>query len=46
MVLELAVAAQAKYIVTFSLKDFRGVEHFGISSIKPRDFLVAIGELT
>jgi putative PIN family toxin of toxin-antitoxin system len=46
MLLELAVAAQATRIVTFNLKDFRGIERFGIEVVKPRDFLVEIGEIT
>ena len=45
MVLELAVAAQAKYIVTFNIKDFRGVERFGLEAIKPKAFLLEIGEI-
>jgi putative PIN family toxin of toxin-antitoxin system len=45
MVLELAVAAQAKRVITFNLKDFRGIERFGIVVVKPRDFLVEIGEI-
>ena len=45
MLLELAVAAQATRIVTFNLKDFRGVEQFGIVAVKPRDFLIEIGEI-
>ena len=45
MVLELAVAAQATSIVTFNLKDFRGIDVFGIQAMKPRDFLVALGEI-
>jgi len=45
MILELTVAAQATRIVTFNLKDFQGVEKFGIMAIKPRDFLVEIGEI-
>ena len=45
MVLELAVAAQATRIITFNLKDFKGVDQFGIAAVKPRDFLVEIGEI-
>ena len=45
MVLELAVAAQAKRIITFNIKDFRGIDVFAIEAMKPRDFLVEIGEL-
>lgn len=45
MILELAVAAKAEAIVTFNLKDFRGIETFGITAIKPGDFLAKIGAL-
>lgn len=45
MVLELAVAARATRIITFNLKDFRGVDLFGITAVKPRDFLVEIGDI-
>lgn len=37
--LELAVAAGAQYIVTFNVKDFAGVESFGIDAIRPGKFL-------
>ncbi|MCZ7670512.1 MAG: PIN domain-containing protein [Chloroflexi bacterium] len=43
MVLELAVAAQAERIITFNMKDFRGIDIFDIEAVKPRDFLVEIG---
>lgn len=46
MILELAVAAQCQYIVTYNQKDFRGAERFGISVITPQRFLQEIGELT
>ncbi len=39
MILELAIASQADYIVTFNLKDFRNIELFGIEAITPKDFL-------
>jgi putative PIN family toxin of toxin-antitoxin system len=39
MVLELAIASQCDFIVTFNLKDFRNVELFGIVAISPSDFL-------
>lgn len=39
MILELAIASQADYIVTFNLKDFRSIELFGIEAITPKDFL-------
>lgn len=35
MVLELAVAAQADYIVTFNTRDFAGSQAFGIDAITP-----------
>ncbi|MEL6771792.1 MAG: putative toxin-antitoxin system toxin component, PIN family [Bacteroidota bacterium] len=43
-VLELAVAAQAD-IITYNLKDFRGVERFGLRALTPRTFLTEIGVL-
>jgi putative PIN family toxin of toxin-antitoxin system len=39
MVLELAVVANAKYIITFNLKDFVGVDRFGIEVIELMSFL-------
>ena len=43
-VLELAVAAECKVIVTHNTKDFRGAERFGISVITPGEFLVLLEE--
>ena len=43
-VLELAVAAGCKAIVTHNIKDFRGAERFGISVITPGKFLVLLEE--
>jgi putative PIN family toxin of toxin-antitoxin system len=43
MLLELAVKAQCDYIITFNLRDFQGVEQFGISALRPREFLKIIG---
>ena len=45
MVLELAVAADCDYIVTFNSRDFVGVEQFGLQPITPQAFLKEIGEL-
>lgn len=39
MVLELAIASQCDFIVTFNLKDFRNIGSFGIAAITPSDFL-------
>ena len=38
-VLELAVAAGAKYVVTHNARHFQGVERLGVSVLAPRDFL-------
>lgn len=45
MILELAIASQAEYIVTFNLKDFRNIELFGIKAITPKDFLDLVKNL-
>ncbi len=45
MVLEAAVNGQCRYIVTFNLNDFSGADRFGVEPIRPRDFLIRIGEL-
>jgi putative PIN family toxin of toxin-antitoxin system len=45
MVLELAVAAECDFIITFNQSDFQGVEKFGIDAITPREFLQKIGVL-
>ena len=45
MVLELAVAAECAYIVTYNTKDFKGAERFGVSIVPPINFLKAIGEI-
>jgi len=45
-VLELAVAANCDYIVTFNISDFFGVEQtFGIGVITPKKFLKRICEI-
>ena len=38
-VLELAVAAECRIIVTYNVKDFRGAGRFGISILTPGEFL-------
>ena len=46
MVLEVAVNAGAKAIITFNPKDFKGVdEKFNIEILTPKEFLEIIGEL-
>jgi predicted nucleic acid-binding protein len=39
LLLELAVAASCRYIITHNLRDFRGMEKWGIAAVKPSDFL-------
>ena len=42
LILELAVAAGCRYIVTHNLRDFRGTEQWGITALTPGDFLKLI----
>jgi putative PIN family toxin of toxin-antitoxin system len=42
LILELAVAAGCRYIVTHNLRDFRGTEKWGIATVTPGDFLKLI----
>jgi hypothetical protein len=42
LILELAVAAGCRYIVTHNLRDFRGTETWGIAAVTPGDFLKRI----
>jgi putative PIN family toxin of toxin-antitoxin system len=37
--LELAIASQSSYIVTFNKKDFGNIELFGIEAVTPTEFL-------
>ena len=45
MVLELAVSGQCEAIITYNIKDFAGVEQFGLQVMTPKAFLEAIREL-
>jgi putative PIN family toxin of toxin-antitoxin system len=45
MVLELAVAAECEFIVTFNQKDFIGVDIFGVGVVTPQQFLHRIGQI-
>lgn len=45
MVLDLAIAANADYIITYNLRDFRNVERFNIKAITPYEFLQILGEI-
>jgi putative PIN family toxin of toxin-antitoxin system len=46
MVLELAVSAECSAIVTYNVRDFRGVEQFGIPVMSPKKFLQQIGAVS
>jgi len=43
MLLELAVEAGCRRIVTFNKRDFRGSEQFGVRAVTPQEFLREIG---
>jgi len=42
-ILEVAVASESDYIITFNIKDFSETKKFGIEAIKPGDFIKTIG---
>ncbi|MGI8655881.1 MAG: putative toxin-antitoxin system toxin component, PIN family [Pyrinomonadaceae bacterium] len=44
-ILELAVESDCDFIITFNVKDFVGIEDFGLAAITPRDFLRLLGEI-
>ena len=44
MVLEAAVAGQCRYIVTFNIRDFAGIEGLGVRALPPAEFLKILGE--
>jgi predicted nucleic acid-binding protein len=46
MVLELAVEAEAEFIVTHNLRAFAGADQFGIRAVTPQAFLRHIGEVS
>ncbi len=43
MVLELAIKAQGRYIVTFNQRHFRNIQQFGLQAVTPGEFLGRIG---
>ncbi len=45
LVLEIAVESASQFIITFNIKDFIGVECFGIQAITPQEFLRTRGIL-
>lgn len=44
-ILELAVESKSDFIITFNLKNFAGIDKFGIKAITPKYFLKIIGEI-
>jgi predicted nucleic acid-binding protein len=46
LILELAVAAGCRYVVTHNLRDFRGTEKWGIAAVTPGSFLKLIEKTT
>ncbi len=46
MVLELAVEAGCDSVVTYNIRDFVGIEQFGVSAVTPAKFLESIGALS
>jgi predicted nucleic acid-binding protein len=45
LVLELAVAGECDFIVTYNQRDFIGAKEFGIGVLTPKEFLQRIGGL-
>ena len=45
LLLELAVAARCRSIITYNLRDFVGAEKFGLSVVEPGPFLFDLGVL-
>jgi putative PIN family toxin of toxin-antitoxin system len=46
MILELAVSAECQTIVTYNVKDFQGIQRFGIEAVTAKTFLERIGALS
>lgn len=44
MLLELAIAANARYIITYNVRHFKGLRGFNVRAIKPSDFLKLLEE--
>lgn len=45
MILDLAIAANADFIITYNIRDFKDIERFGIRAITPSEFLQILGEI-
>jgi putative PIN family toxin of toxin-antitoxin system len=46
MVLELAVAAEADFIVTYNLRDFKLAKKYGIKAATSKEILMLLGEVS
>lgn len=46
MVLEVAVESESEFIITHNVRDFVGIEQFGLEATTPRQLLEKIGELS
>ena len=44
MVAEVAVRAECRHTVTYTLRDFAGVDLFGITPVRPSDFITFLDE--
>jgi hypothetical protein len=44
MILELAVAGRCDFIVTYNIRDFKGVGQFGIKILMPGQLIKLLGE--
>jgi len=44
-VLELAIESNSQYIITYNVRDFKGINKFDIKAITPKEFLSLIGEI-
>jgi len=44
-ILELAIAAGCRHIITYNRRDFVGAKKFGLKILTPAEFLVSLGEL-
>jgi len=46
MILELEMSANASYIVTHNITDFKETNKFNIEIITPKDYLKTLGEIS
>ena len=44
-ILELAVESRCDFIITHNLKDFAGVERYGVRAVSPQEFLRELGDI-